>query len=416
MTDALSGTLSRREAMLLLGAAGAASAANSLRAAEATPQFAPDPSLTWSPRPHSAAGKYFVIDGVAHCYNHAPENRRMRRVARNVLDTSYAYHTWSTPERWRMTSEQYDRDWQPEEVMELMFLESHTDMIVMHSTPLYSSFFDGLVSNEKGAYLKNRYPDRVLWYGAIDLFDDERLVKFKIDQLVQQGCDGIKTYPVGVNQLTGQVGGKVRLDEEKRTFPIFEYIQKKGIRHVAVHKLVGYTGPETPAFGIDDFYRAAEAFPDLVFHLVHAGWLLMDETADLMRDRPNVTAVLEGPMLWPIYDRPAFDKMMATMLSRVDLDRVIYASTAPNQHPYWIVNQFFDWQPPKDSGLKITEEQKAKILGGNLARFHGIDIAERRARLAKDSFSTYKARHGLREPYLVQRTGPLPRPPQPTPA
>ena len=108
-------------------------------------------------------------------------------------------------------------------------------------------------------------------------------------------------------------------------------------------------------------------------------------------------------MLWTIYDRPGFDRMMAVMLSKMDLDRVIYASTSPNQHPYWIVNQFFDWQPPKDSGLTLTEADKAKILGGNLARFHGIDIAARRERLKNDVFSTYKARHGLREPYSVQR-------------
>ncbi len=401
MSDSFNGELSRREAMLLLGAAGAAAYAGP--AAAQSPENAPYPSLTWSPKPHPDAGRYFVIDGVAHCYNHAPENRRIKRAANNTLDTSYAYHRWSTPERWRLSAEQYNRDWQPEEVMDVMFLESHTDMIVMHSTPLFASFFDGLVSNEKGAYLKNRYPDRVLWYGAIDLVDDPRLVMAKIDQLVQQGADGIKTYPVGVNQITNQVGGTIRLDEEKRTFPIFEHLQKRGVRHVAVHKLVGYTGPETPAFGIDDFYRAAEAFPDLTFHLVHAGWLMMEETAELMRARPNVTAVLEGPMLWTIYDRPGFDRMMAVMLSKMDLDRVIYASTSPNQHPYWIVNQFFDWQPPKDSGLTLTEADKAKILGGNLARFHGIDIAARRERLKNDVFSTYKARHGLREPYSVQR-------------
>ena len=421
MSDALTGTLTRREALSLLGAAGAAlyggtSAAQTAptaatpaatapagTSAPASPDYAPAASLTWSPKPHPDAHRYFVIDGVAHCYNHGFFNRRNRRVSQTTLDVSYAYHRWSTPARWRMTQEQYERDWQPEEVMDVMFLESHTDMIAMHSTPLYSSFFDGLISNEKGAYLKDKYPERVIWYGAIDLFDDPALVKGKIDQLVIQGCDGIKTYPVGYNQITSKAG-PIRIDDEKRSFPIFEYILKKGIKHLGVHKLVGYTGPETPAFGIDDFYRAAEAFPDLTFHLVHAGWLMMEETAELMAARPNVTAVLEGPMIWTNYDMPTFEKMMAILLKKVDINRIIYASTAPNQHPYWIVNQFFDWQPPKGSGLTITQEDKAKILGGNLARYHGIDIAARRARLANDRFSTYKARHGLREPYIAQRT------------
>ena len=70
------------------------------------------------------------------------------------LDVTSAYHEWSTPARYRLTADQYNRDWQPEETMDVMFLESATDMIVMHSVPLYAQFWDGLVSNEKGAFLK----------------------------------------------------------------------------------------------------------------------------------------------------------------------------------------------------------------------------------------------------------------------
>jgi predicted TIM-barrel fold metal-dependent hydrolase len=284
-----------------------------------------------------------------------------------------------------------------------MFLESHTDMMVMHSTPIYDVFWDGLISNEKGAFLKDKYPDRALWYGAVDLFDPLDAVKEKIDQLVSQGADGIKLYPTRTNLQTQQSEGWF-MDDKKQAFPVFEYLQSKGVRDVATHKLVGYTGPKTAALGIDDYYEAAAAFPDLTFHLVHAGWLLFEESAELMRQRENVTAVLEGPMLWGIYDPENFNKMMSVFMSKVDIDRIIYASTAPNQHPYWIVNSFFDYQPTKSAGFSISDDQKAKILGGNLARYHGIDIDARRALLAKDKYSQAKAANGLREPYIVQRS------------
>jgi predicted TIM-barrel fold metal-dependent hydrolase len=357
----------------------------------------------WAPTPHPMADRFFVIDGVAHCYNHSEINRRIKRSGDRALDVSYSYHAWSTPERYRMTPAQYNRDWQPEEVMDVIFLESHTDVMVMHSTPIYDVFWDGLISNAKGAFLKDKYPDRVLWYGALDLFDPLDRVKAKIDQLVSQGVDGIKLYPTRTNLKTKQAEGWF-MDDEKQAFPVFEYLQSKGIRDIATHKLVGYTGPETAALGIDDYYKAAAAFPDLTFHLVHAGWLLFEEAAELMRQRENVTAVLEGPMLWGIYDPENFNKMMSVFMRKVDVDRIIYASTAPNQHPYWIVNSFFDYQPPKGASFSITEEQKAKILGGNLARYHGIDIPARRALLAKDRYATAKAAHGLREPYIVQRS------------
>ncbi|MBM3512471.1 MAG: hypothetical protein FJX59_02005 [Alphaproteobacteria bacterium] len=381
--------LSRRGALGTLGAVPLMSPA--LAAAE------------WSPTAHPMAERMFVIDGVAHCYNHMEINRRMPRAAANSINTTHSYHISSTPERYRLSHAQWSRDWQPDEVMDVMFFESHTDMMIMHSVPMYDLYWDGLVSNEKGASLKGRYPDRVLWYGAIDVFDALDAVKAKIDQLATQKADGIKIYPTRINLTTRQPEGWL-MDDEKRAFPIFAYLRSKGFKHIAVHKLVGHVGPATQALGIDDMYKAAEAFPDLVFHLVHAGWQNFEETVELMRVRENITAVLEGPMLFPLFDMQTFHKMMSVFMTQVDVNRMIYASTAVNQHPYWIVNSFFDYQPPDGAAFKVTEADKAKILGENLARYHRIDIAAQRQKIAGDKWSLAKKANGLREPYIVQRT------------
>lgn len=410
MSDEIRSMINRRAALRTLGglSAGAIAAqAAALRAQKPpptpVPPGAPVDRARWSPELHAKAESFFVLDGVAHCYNHSEVNKRDRSAASKGLDVSSAYHDWSTPARFRMTPRQYHRDWQPEEVMDVMFLESPTDMILMHSVPIYGSYWDGLVSNEKGAYMKGKYPDRVLWYGAIDAFDRFENVRAKIDQLAQQGADGIKLYPTNINQATKKVETFL-MDDEKVAFPIFEYARSKGFRNIACHKLVGYT-PEVPALGINDFYKAAAQFPDIVFHLVHGGWMLIEETAELMRKRENVTAVLEGPMIWPQYDRAAYDRMWSVFMRKVDVDRLIYASTSPNQHPYWIVNDFVDYEPPKGAGFRITDEQKAKILGLNLARYQGIDVKARQAKLRQDRFSEARRRNGYREPYLVQRTG-----------
>ncbi len=368
---------------------------------EAVPADAPVNHAEWSPRLHEKAESFFVVDAVAHCYNHSAINRRDRGAASKALDVSVAYHNWSTPSRFRMTSEQYNRDWQPEEVMDVMFLESATDMILMQSVPIYGSYWDGLVSNEKGAYLKDKYPDRVLWYGAIDAFDTFDNVKAKIDQFAAQGADGLKLYPTTINHNTKKTASFL-MDDEKVAFPIFEYAQSKGFRHIGCHKLVGYT-PNVPALGIDDFYEAAAQFPDLTFHLVHGGWMLVEETAELMRARPNVTAMLEGPMIWPHYDRAAYDYMWSVFMRKVDVDRLIYASTSPNQHPYWIINDFVDYVPPAGSGIHISDADKAKILGLNLARYHDIDVPARQAKLREDRFSQARGQNGYREPYIAQR-------------
>jgi predicted TIM-barrel fold metal-dependent hydrolase len=393
--------LSRRA---LLGTVGAATVAATVPAfAQVPPARAVSLDADWTPEPHPDAGQYFVIDGVAHAYNHADYNMRQSRSARVTLDTNSKWHLACTPKRYQLTAQQYNRDWQADELADLVFLESTTDMMVMHSVPIYDTHWDGLVSNEKGAYLKHRYGDRVLWYGALDVFRPMDALRAQADQLIAQDADGIKLYPTRLNPETDTSEGWL-MSDEKRAFPVFEYLRDLGVRHVAIHKLVGYTGPQTAALGIDDMYRAAEAFPEITFHLVHAGWQNFDETVRLMRERENITAVMEGPFLFPLYDMELFDRMMAAFMKNVDINRIIYASTAANQHPYWMLNAFYDYQPPAGADFEITQSDKAKILGGNLARYHGIDIPAQRLKIADDKFSRYKAENGLREPYIVQRS------------
>jgi uncharacterized protein len=387
----------------ILGAAGAVTVAGAFPAvAQVPPAGAVALDADWNPRPHPKAERYFVIDGVAHAYNHADYNLRRSRAARVTLDTTSKWHLACTPKRYQLSTAQYNRDWQADELVDLVFLESTTDMIIMHSVPMYDTHWDGLVSNEKGAYLKHRYPDRVLWYGALDVFRPLEAIRAQADQLVAQGADGIKLYPTRLNPETDAAEGWL-MNDEKRAFPVFEHLRRRGVRHVAIHKLVGYTGPETAALGIDDMYRAAEAFPELTFHLVHAGWQNFEETVRLMRERRNITAVMEGPFLFPLYDMALFHRMMSAFVQNVDIDRIIYASTAANQHPYWMLNAFYDYEPPAGAGFTLDDAAKAKILGGNLARHHGIDVAAQRRKLATDAFSRQKARDGLREPYVMQR-------------
>jgi|TARA_B110000438_G_scaffold300251_1_gene352221 predicted TIM-barrel fold metal-dependent hydrolase len=398
MTEPPPSDFTRRTALQALGTAGAAGAVAATRGV--SPALA---QADWSPDLHPMAERMFVIDGVAHCYNHADYNRRIKRASSNSINTTHRYHIACTPESYRLTQEQWERDWQPDEVMDIMFMESHTDMMIMHSVPMFDLYYDGLVSNEKGAYLKGNFPDRVLWYGALDLFDPLDEVKTKANKLIDQGADGIKFYPTRINFETRQPEGWL-MDDEKLAFPVFEHLQSKGVSHIAIHKLVGHVGPSTAALGVDDLYKAAEGFPDITFHLVHAGWQNFEETAALMKARENVTAVLEGPMLFPLFDMATFNDMMNVFMTKVDLDRLIYASTSVNQHPYWIINTFFDFQPPEGAPYTLSEDAKAKILGANLARYHGIDIPSQRLKIAGDKWSVAKRENGLRAPYIMQRS------------
>jgi hypothetical protein len=47
----------------------------------------------------------------------------------------------------------------------------------------------------------------------------------------------------------------------------------------------------------------------------------------------------------------------------------------------------------------LNNDIRAMILGGNLARLHGIDIEDRRQRLASDEFSAFKREFGRKPPF-----------------
>ena len=378
-------------------------------AAGLTSMAAVSPSLAsaargWSPAMSSDRDDYFIIDGVVHCYNHDPVNYRDPVLAGRAVAGGYAYsvHAAVNPKPYQLTSAQWARDWQPEEVAEQAFLESDTAMFCMHSTPFLYAYFDGMVSNPKGAYLKSRYPDRVFWYAGIDVMDDPRLTFRLIDQVAQQGADGIKLYPYRVNLDTGRPEWWY-MDDPVRAFPVFEYALSKGIKHIATHKLIGYDDKDSPWLTSRDFAGAAEAFPEAWFHIVHAGWLFGDQTIEIMQRFENVTAVMEGPMFWAAFDEPKFTKMLTRYMNEVDLNRIIYASAAANQHPYFVSRAVLDYEPPAGANFKFGRREKRRIMGENFADIHGIDTKAQRKKIAGDKFEVIKAKDGMREPFSEQR-------------
>ncbi len=81
------------------------------------------------------AADQFVIDGICHPYNFSEENLRGRfgRIFNNVL---YAFHPLLTPPEVALSKDEWEHDWQNDEFMETMLLESDTDMVCVHSIPV----------------------------------------------------------------------------------------------------------------------------------------------------------------------------------------------------------------------------------------------------------------------------------------
>jgi uncharacterized protein len=341
----------------------------------------------------------FTIDGVCHPYNFAKENLN-GRFGRIFNDVMHSFHPLVNPPGRAMSRQEWERDWQPQEFIETMLLESWTDMCAVHSTPIYDAYGDGLVSNEKGAWLKERYPDRVIWYTCADLFDDRGKVLRMLEENFARGADGVKLYP---SRYVEGFTESWRMDSRETAFPVFELAQRHGVRNIAVHKALPIGPISSEGMLVDDISAAANCFPDLNFQIVHAGFMFVEETSMLLRNHPNIYATMEASMLFAILDPPHQVKLFSEFFAAGGFEKVIFASAAVNPHPQVVLDALAAFQMPEGSPFQLNEHTRGLIMGGNLARLHGIDIEARRKLLADDEFERQRAASGLLEPWTCAR-------------
>ena len=340
----------------------------------------------------------FVIDGICHPYNFSEANLK-GRFGRMFNDILYGFHPLINPPETVLSKEEWQHDWQTDEFMETMFLESDTDMVCVHSTPIYDAYHDGLVSIEKGAELKRRYPDRVVWYASADVLIGEKALESLEYQITELGADGIKLYPAQYYRGRTRYW---RMDDYTVAFPVFELARELGVKNVAIHKAqpIG-VGPE--ALRVDDVGHAAGAFPDINFQVVHAGFMFLDECKFLLLNYPNVYATLESTILFCQFDPGKFRDVLGEFLLFGGPDKLIYSSAATVVHPQYLLEDFAKFRMPEDFQVPLTDEVRAKILAENFARLHGIDIEARKAKIADDEFARKRDGDGLREPWSTVR-------------
>lgn len=337
----------------------------------------------------------FIIDGVCHPYNFEPDNLN-GRFGRIFNDVMYSFHPVVNPPGAALTRGQWERDWQPREFIETMLLESHTDVCCVHSTPIYDAYHDGLVTNEKGAWLKQHHPERVIWYACVDLFAERAEVLGTLERCIAEGADGIKLYP---SRYVEGFTESWRMDSRSIAFPVFEYALEHGVRNIAVHKALPIGPISSEGMLVDDISAAANCFTELNFQIVHAGFMFVEETAMLMRNHPNVFATMEASMLFTILDPPQQARLFAEFFGAGGFERVIYASAAVNPHPQVVIEALEAFEMPPESPFQLSDEARALIMGGNLARLHGIDPGARARALAGDEFDRVRERDGLRRPW-----------------
>lgn len=345
----------------------------------------------------------FVIDAVTHAYNLHPTNYRAGKYAESLAGLIWGLHSGLSGDTHRVpTAEGFLKNWSVKELAHLLFVESGVDLAVHHVLPLQTLYHDGLCSYEKTLEIHRNYPHRFLVYAGVDPLRGTAALDDLEQQYETLKPSGLKLYPAA------WLGDKFRhtgwrMDDPSIAFPLFERAQKLGIKNIAVHKGLPMGAVPLEAYKVDDIGGAADAFPDLNFEIVHGGMAFLDETGMQLSLFPNVYVNLEVTGALIVKRERWFAESLAALLKWAGPEKIMWGSGTVFSHPHPALHKFWhDFQLPDElvqvAGMQVTPDVKRMILGGNYARYAGVDVEAVKKNIANDKFAKLRARGDI-QPY-----------------
>jgi hypothetical protein len=324
-----------------------------------------------------------VFDGVAHVFNFEKKNA-LGPAGEMFINHLYAFHATLTPEGQPvMPAEEFLRQWTVDDIDEMVYRQSSTDMLCAMPLPLTDLFRDGLSPWEECAELASRRPDRTMFWGSVNPLEGRRALDLMERQVGEFGAKAFKFYNVRYDY------GRPfpwRMDDPQVAFPVFEKAQELGVNLIGVHKGVPLGPQPIEATQTWDMDGAAANFPDINFVIFHVGLPFIDEVCWQLIRHPNLYASIAATINFVVRAPRQFAETLGKLLFWCGEDKIIYGSEAPIWQPQWALEAFWDFQLPQDlvEGYgypQLTEQAKRKILGENLLRLHGMDVEETRAKL-----------------------------------
>lgn len=339
---------------------------------------------------------YVVIDAVGHTYDFSDDNRKAG-VPLEVYDgfISWLYGYGHTPMEattggYMLERSEWANGWTTDELLEMFFVESGVDVVAMHAVNFYNLFERGANPWAQCLAVKKAAPERTLLYAAVDPLADRAAEFEHMAEAAEGGVDGFKFYPVsGLVDSNNHAVNYSFGDEKVQEY--FAYARELGVNHLAIHKALPTAPGPNEHDRPGDVNAAAATFPDMTFEVVHSGWAFLEDCANQLTMNPNIYANLESTANAVVRMPRRFARAVGTLLAEAP-DRVLFATGAPLSHPQPIIEAIADFEMPEDlvqEGLpEFTDEIKAKLLGGNMAALHGLDLDAIRQRTATDEWAS----------------------------
>ncbi len=331
-------------------------------------------------------GKLFIADSQTHIFwrreGHVNTSERGWWFL-NQLDTFYKGATGSKGSVKDLTKARY---------LDVVLRQSETNLALLNCLAL-KDFYGGkhMLTPEEAVEVRSMLPERVVVLGSVDPAEGKAAVEDLERQVRDFKITGIKLYP-GDYSNRGWYA-----DDEKLVYPLWEKCRQLGVRYIAIHKGLPFSIFNAKYCHPEDVDQPLDDFPDLNFVLYHSAYPYLDELSmmafRLTGRRSNLYVDIGG--LLAIMMRAPYElgHTMGKLLKYLGPDHIIWGTDSPitgSPQPY--IDFFRNYQIPAELCEKygypqITDEDKRKIFGENLARLLGINIEEKMKKIAGDIVS-----------------------------
>ncbi len=258
----------------------------------------------------------------------------------------------------------------------MLFEASPTDLAVAQVVPIFDYYKDWWAPVELQAEFARAFPGRAFLCGGVDpMFAGLDAALEHLEWQVRDlGAISIKFY-------NGHIDRSWRCDDKELAYPLYERAAELGIKVLQFHKGFPFGLENIEDVKPNDLQRPARDFPEIDFVIHHLGVPYFEETVYIAARFPNVHLCLGANLAFtPIAPRQV-QEQVGRLLAYVGVDKLSYASEGYLAGPPWpYLKAFLDLEIPDDlrhgyGWPQITAADKRAILGENMARLLGIDLA-----------------------------------------
>ena len=239
-----------------------------------------------------------------------------------------------------------------------------------------------MVPIEYQAEVKKRWPSQTIMMGG-GLTPNQGVSETleRLDMFVNDyNVSGLKLYTFDSTKQKGWW-----FDDEERAYPMWERCRELGIKNIGCHKGIPFGQFMARYAHAEDFDKACDDFLDLNFIAFHSAWPYHAELAALKGFKPqrnNLYCEIGSTFAATVTSRPIeCAHVLGTLVRDLGPDYVMWGTDSVLWgNPQWQIDAFRRFQIPDElieghGYPQLTDEIKAKILGGNAARLWGLKSA-----------------------------------------